>query len=73
MIIEVRVKTSSKKTGVIKEGDIYFVSLKSKPFHNSANLELIDTLSSYFNIAKSSVKISKGLKSKKKLIEIQDL
>ncbi len=73
MIIEVIVKTSSKESSIKREGDIYYISLKSKPFHNSANIELIDSLSSYFNTLKSSIVILKGFKSKKKLIEIMGI
>jgi uncharacterized protein YggU (UPF0235/DUF167 family) len=73
VIIEVIVKTSSKESSIKREGDIYYISLKSKPFHNSANIELIDSLSSYFNTLKSSIVILKGFKSKKKLIEIMGI
>lgn len=71
MIIEVRVKTSSKKVSIEKRDSYYYVSLKSKPHDNSANIELIDLLSSYFNIPKSSVNIINGVKSKRKLIDIK--
>lgn len=71
MIIEAIVKTSSKISSIERIGDIYYISLKSKPFHNSANIELINSLSSYFNVLKSSIVILKGFKSKKKLIEIK--
>lgn len=70
MVIKVVVRTFSKEVLIKKIEDVYHISLKSKPFHNSANLELIDVLSSYFHIPKSSVKIFHGLKSKNKLIEI---
>ena len=73
MIIEVSVKTSAKVSSIRKDGDIYYISLKSKPFHNSANIELIDYLSLHFNVIKSSIVILKGFKSKKKLIEIKGI
>ncbi len=73
MVIEVKVKTSSKKVCIEERDNIYFVSLKSKPYKNSANLELIDVLSSYFNVPKSSVNISYGFRNKRKLIEILDI
>ena len=71
MIIEVRVKTSSIESKIEKIGSNYLVSLKNKPHNNKANIELIDIISSYFNIPKSSVNIIHGLKGKKKLIEIE--
>ena len=70
MVIEVTVKTSCKKSEIFLKEDIYHISLKGKPINNSANLELIDLLSSYFNTSKSSVKILRGLKGRKKIIEI---
>lgn len=71
MIIKVKVKTFSKSSSVVKVNNIYLVSLKSKPIKNKANNELIDTLSDYFHIPKSSVNIIQGIKSKSKLVEIK--
>lgn len=70
MVIQVTVKTSSKQKSITIIEGIYYISLKSKAFKNAANIELIDTISSYFHTSKSSVKILRGLKSRKKLIEI---
>lgn len=70
MIIQVKVKTSSSKVSVKESDSLYTISLRSKPHNNNANIELIDVISSYYNIPKSSVNIIKGLKSKTKLIEI---
>ncbi len=70
MVIEVKVKTSCRSSKVSFEKSIYQVCLKSKPYKNKANIELIDLLSDYFNTSKSSVKILKGLKGKQKLVEI---
>jgi len=70
VIIEVVVKTSSGNSKVEERDSVYFVSLRSKPHNNCANLELIDTLARYFNVSKSSVNISHGLKGKKKLVNV---
>jgi uncharacterized protein (TIGR00251 family) len=70
--IEVRVSTNCKDTQVVSLNGIYKVKLKSKPLDNRANLELIDTLSKYFNVSKLSVTILKGLKSSNKLVEISE-
>jgi len=70
VIIEVSVKTSCKKSEISLRGDMYHACLKGKPIHNSANIELIDLLSSYFNTSRSSVKILRGFKSRKKIVEI---
>jgi len=71
VIIEVKVKTSSIESKIEKIGSNYLVSLNNKPHNNKANIELIDIISSYFNIPKSSVNIIHGLKGKKKLIEVK--
>jgi len=68
--IEVKVSTNSKNSEVIKDGDSYKVKLKSKPHGNVANFELINLLSEYFKIPKTSIKILRGLKSRNKLVEI---
>ena len=70
MIINVKVKTSSRSKNVLVKDSVYLVSLKGTPHNNKANIELIDVLSSYFNTSKSSVKILKGLKSKNKIVKI---
>jgi uncharacterized protein YggU (UPF0235/DUF167 family) len=70
VVIQVRVKTSSPKVEISFKDEVYTVSLKSTPLKNKANIELIDLLSSYFNTSKSSVKILRGFKSKRKLVEI---
>lgn len=70
MVIQVKVKTSSPNTHISIKDGVYLVSLKNTPVDNRANIELIDALSSYFNTSKSSVKILRGLKSKRKLVEI---
>ncbi|NLZ24472.1 DUF167 domain-containing protein [Candidatus Dojkabacteria bacterium] len=71
MIINVKVTTRSRKSDVKVSDGVYLVSLKSLPFKNKANIELINTLSSYFNVSKSSIKILRGLKSRHKLVEIK--
>lgn len=72
MKIKVSVKARTGKRDISIEDDIYVVRLRSKPVKNSANIELINLLSEYFDIPKTSITILKGLKSKYKLIEIVD-
>lgn len=72
MKIQVVVKVGSSKNNISKGGDIYTIRLRSKPVKNSANIELVNLLSKYFGISKTSIKILRGLKSKTKLIEIGD-
>ncbi len=73
MNIEVHISPRSKISQIIKKDDgTFIVDVKSTPEKNAANLELIDLLSKYFNVSKSSIKIRKGLKSKVKYIFIEE-
>jgi len=72
--IQVAVKTKSKVTQVSQlQKFSYSVRLKSIPSENVANKELIQILSEYFSIPKTSIKILRGLKSKHKLVEINEV
>ncbi|MEM2914449.1 MAG: DUF167 domain-containing protein [Candidatus Bathyarchaeia archaeon] len=52
------------------EGNKITIGLTSKPEKGKANLELIKKLAKYFGVPSSNVKIMKGLKSRKKVVEI---
>ncbi len=68
MIIYVKVKPNSKKQKIeMVSSEEYTVSLKNLAENNKANLELIRLLEKYFN---KKIKIIKGLKNKKKIIEV---
>jgi uncharacterized protein (TIGR00251 family) len=69
MIIYVKVKSSSGKQEITKEGESYLVYLKSPPEDNKANVELLKLLHNYF---KAKVRIKSGLTSKNKIIEISE-
>jgi uncharacterized protein (TIGR00251 family) len=69
MKINIIVKANAKKDEVSKEKDIYKVSVKAKAEHNKANIDVIKLLEKYF---KKKVRIVKGLKSRKKVVEVFD-
>jgi uncharacterized protein (TIGR00251 family) len=69
MIINIKVKTNSKKPGIEKFSDYYEVSVKSAPEQNRANLEVIKLLKKEFGA--KEVKIIRGHASKKKVIRIE--
>jgi len=74
MLINIKIFPSSGKQKIIKiDESNYKIYLKQVPEKNKANLELIDALAKYFNISKNEIIIKHGLKSRKKLIEIQNL
>ncbi|MBI4162463.1 MAG: DUF167 domain-containing protein [Candidatus Aenigmarchaeota archaeon] len=66
MLIQATVKTNQKKFSVEKNGDKWVISVRAAPEHNKANIEIIKELSKEYK----NVRIVKGLKSSKKLIEV---
>jgi uncharacterized protein len=59
-------------TGKIQDnGQEITVCVKSKPERGKANKELVERLATYFALSKDRVRIISGLKSTKKLVEIE--
>ena len=74
MFISVKVVPNSKKVEIEKIGENDFkVKVDEKAEDGKANRRLAEILAEYFKVPKSSVVISKGLKSKNKIIEIRNL
>lgn len=74
MRINVKTIPNSKKYQVEKISDDHFrVRVDEKAENGRANKRLVEILSEYFKVSKSSVVISKGLKSRNKIIEIKNL
>ncbi len=72
MLIHVKVIPNSKKPEVEKISDNHFkIRVDAKAEDGRANRGLIEIISEYFKVSKSSVTISKGLKSKNKIIKIK--
>ena len=70
-IINVKVKTNSKKNEVKKINDNSFeVNTTAMPIEGQANCSVIELLSKYFHIGKTKINILKGEKNKIKIIEI---
>jgi uncharacterized protein YggU (UPF0235/DUF167 family) len=65
--IEVKVKTNCGMNRFILKDDKYLVELNAKPKNNEANIELIKFLSKEF---RKRIRIIRGFKSKKKLIDV---
>jgi len=70
MIINIKVKPSSKENAVEKIPEGLVVKVKEKPENNKANIAVINILSKYFGISSSQIKIKRGLASRNKVIEI---
>lgn len=71
MDILIEVITNSSKSEVVEEIDNYLkIKLKSAPVEGRANTELIKLLAKKYQVAKSQIKILKGIKTRNKLIRI---
>lgn len=70
-IISVTVLPKSRHTEIIQmEGDHFKVKLSAPPTDGKANEMLLEMLSDFFKIPKSSIQILRGLHGKNKIIEI---
>lgn len=68
--ISITVKTGSSQEKIIqKTADNLVVYLRAKPHDGEANTALIKLLSKHFNIPKTSIRITRGQRSHKKIIE----
>jgi uncharacterized protein (TIGR00251 family) len=69
--LHIKVKPNAKQQKIaVGEGDFWIVHLKSPPVDGKANAELIDLLSKFLKVPKSSIQIKSGQTSKFKRIEI---
>ena len=74
MIIKVKIIPNASKDEIVElNDDLLKIKISSPPIDGKANKKLIDFLSNHFKINKSSIRILKGLKSKIKEIEINNL
>jgi len=73
MILKIRVRPNSGKQNVekIKDNE-YKVNLKQNAEDNKANIELLKLLKEHFKAGSNNIKIIKGLKSRKKVVEVKD-
>jgi len=70
MIIKIKVKPGSREQKIEKISEQeYKINLKERAEDNKANLELLKLLKKHFN---KQVRIIKGLRSRNKVIKIQD-
>jgi uncharacterized protein (TIGR00251 family) len=74
MTIEVKVKPKSSQEGIKDLGNGKFeVRVNEVPEGGKANERVIELLSEYFKVPKSSIKIKYGQTSKNKVIVIEGL
>jgi uncharacterized protein YggU (UPF0235/DUF167 family) len=71
MKINAFIKTRSKTPGVIAQEDgSYLIMVHAPAKYGEANTEIIGRLADYFAVGKGSIRIISGLKSKRKVINI---
>jgi uncharacterized protein (TIGR00251 family) len=71
MKITVNVIPNSKNPEIIKISEnTYKIKVDVPASKNKANKRLVEILSEYFKVSKSSISIIKGLKSRNKIIKI---
>ena len=71
MLVKVKVFPGSKKEEIIKKSeDSFEVKVKEKPERGLANRGAIRTLSAYFKIPESKIRLIKGFRETNKIFEI---
>jgi len=73
IVINVKVKPSSKVESLSYSNGIYHAKLKQEAREGKANLALIKMLSKYFNVSMSDIKIVRGIRSKNKNVIIKNV
>lgn len=68
MIVKVKTKASANK--VIEASGTYIVYTTASPHKGEANEKVVELLSKYLKVSKSNIRITKGIKSKTKTVEI---
>lgn len=67
----ITVKARSRQNKVVKHSQTEYTVYTTKPaIDNLANLSVIDLLSKYFDIPKSRITMLRGLKSRRKTVNI---
>jgi len=73
MLLQVKVVPGSGRREVKHGHGVLRVYLTSPPEGGRANLELIEVLAEHFGVPKSSVHILRGARSRRKLVEVQNI
>ena len=71
MLIRVHVTSNAKEARVVKVGDDSFeVRVDERAVNGRANKRLLEILSSHFVVPKSRIFITKGMKSRVKIVQV---
>ena len=70
MKLNIKVIPNAKENKILESAEGIRVYVKGVPDKGKANKELIDILSDYYGVKKKDIKIIRGEKSRKKVVEI---
>lgn len=73
LIIKLKISPNASKNEIIKTNDMLKIKITAQPIENKANKALIEFLSKYFKVPKSSIEIVKGETSKEKTILFKNI
>ncbi len=72
MKLNVYVSPGAKRSEVVgMDGEFLRVKVSSPPKEGKANAELVELLSEFFRVPKSCIRILRGERSRKKVIEVE--
>ncbi|MBI5205004.1 MAG: DUF167 domain-containing protein [Nitrospirae bacterium] len=72
-LIKIKVIPNAKKNKVVESEGLFKAYVNAPAVDGKANKALIEVLSEYFNVRKSSVRIVRGEKSREKVVEVNSL
>lgn len=70
-IIEVKITPNARKNSVEEDGERYKVYVMAPAVDGKANKALVELLSEYFDVKKSSVSIVRGETNRIKIVKIE--
>lgn len=73
MKIEIKVIPKAKRNSIDFDATPIKVHLTAPPIEGKANQALVDFLSEYYKITKNNISIIKGLKSRHKVVMINEI
>ena len=68
IVANIKISPTAKKNEIIREGEFVKIKITAQPIDGKANKALVEFLSKYFKIPKTSIKILKGETSKEKTV-----
>ena len=73
LTVHIEISPNASKNEIIPCNDSVKIKITAQPIENKANKALIEFLSKHFSVPKSKIKITKGLTSKNKTVEFEDI